>query len=278
MATEHSLRRYRRCYAKLLRLYPMSYCKRFGEGMEQTFNDLCRERIRAKKGLFSFALWMYFETSIGILRENIVIMPSTRIIRVLLMAASLLIVPLTASFLVDGWNWGVGDYVIAWVMFSIAGLGFAFAASMGDTIAYKIAVGLSVAAAFLLTWINLAVEIIGDDNPANLMFFGVPIVGVMGAVIARFEARGMSRALFATALTQALVPVIALMIWNPQVSSWSPGVPHVFGLNAFFVMLFVGSALLFQIAARRQPPAISLAGATPGELRYRAQSGESQRK
>jgi hypothetical protein len=38
--------------------------------MEQTFNDLCHERIRAERGLFSFALWTFFETSAGIIREN----------------------------------------------------------------------------------------------------------------------------------------------------------------------------------------------------------------
>jgi len=38
--------------------------------MEQTFNDLCRERVKAQKGLFSFALWTFFETSAAIIREN----------------------------------------------------------------------------------------------------------------------------------------------------------------------------------------------------------------
>jgi len=70
MASKHSLARYRNWYAKLLRLYPKPYRERFGEGMEQTFNDLCHERVQAERGLFSFALWMFFETSAAILREN----------------------------------------------------------------------------------------------------------------------------------------------------------------------------------------------------------------
>jgi hypothetical protein len=81
------------------------------------------------------------------------------------------------------------------------------------------------------------------------MYFGVPIVGIIGAAVARFRPHGMARALFATALAQALVPVIALVIWNPQVTSWAPGVLRVFGLNAFFVALFVASALLFRRAS-----------------------------
>jgi uncharacterized protein len=39
-------------YAKLLRLYSKRHYERFGEGMEQTFNDLCRERRDQKRGLF----------------------------------------------------------------------------------------------------------------------------------------------------------------------------------------------------------------------------------
>jgi hypothetical protein len=38
--------------------------------MQQTFNDLCRERVKAKRGLFRFALWTFFETSTAIIREN----------------------------------------------------------------------------------------------------------------------------------------------------------------------------------------------------------------
>jgi hypothetical protein len=45
------MRRYRHWYAKLLRLYPKPYYERFGEGMEQTFNDLLRERAEEKRGL-----------------------------------------------------------------------------------------------------------------------------------------------------------------------------------------------------------------------------------
>ena len=71
MASEHSIARYRNLYARLLRLYPKPYRERFGEGMEQTFSDLLRERRDAERGVFAFALWMFVETSAGILRENL---------------------------------------------------------------------------------------------------------------------------------------------------------------------------------------------------------------
>lgn len=37
--------------------------------MEQTFNDLCREKEQSKSILFSFVLWTFIETAIGIFRE-----------------------------------------------------------------------------------------------------------------------------------------------------------------------------------------------------------------
>ena len=45
---------------------------------------------------------------------------------------------------------------------------------------------------------------------------------------------------------QVLVPVIALIFWK---TNFAPGVLPVFGLNAFFAMLFVVSALLFRGAS-----------------------------
>ena len=99
---------------------------------------------------------------------------------------------------------------------------------------------------------NLAVGVIGaDGDPADLMYVGVLAVGLIGAIIARFLPHGMARALFATALAQALVAVIALIFGLGL--PWSAPV-EILALNGFFVALFVGSALLFRYAGREQPP------------------------
>ena len=77
---------------------------------------------------------------------------------------------------------------------------------------YRFAVGVALAAALILVWLSLGVGIIGrDGDPANLMYFGVLAVGITGALIARFRPHGMARALFATALAQTSVAVIALI-------------------------------------------------------------------
>ena len=119
--------------------------------------------------------------------------------------------------------------------------------------AYRLAVGVALAAAFILVWLSLGVGIIGaDGDPANMMYFGVLAVGIIGAIVARFRPHGMARALFAAALAQALVAVIALIAGLGL--PWSPPV-EILALNGFFIALFVGSAFLFRYAAREQPPA-----------------------
>ena len=62
----------RTLYKKLLGLYPRAFKEQMGESMEQTFNDLCNERKqKTERGMFGFVLWMFIETSAGIVRENL---------------------------------------------------------------------------------------------------------------------------------------------------------------------------------------------------------------
>jgi hypothetical protein len=123
----------------------------------------------------------------------------------------------------------------------------------GNT-SYKAAVGLAIATPLLLVWVIGAVGVLGvDGDPADLMYIGVVAVGIIGAIIARFQPHGMARALFATALAQALVAVIALFLGMHQAPYSSVG--EILGLNGFFVALFLGSAWLFRNAARERAPA-----------------------
>ena len=59
-------------YKKLLRLYPRAFRERLGEPMEQTFNDLCRERKQqAEYNSAGFVVWIFIETALGIIREHV---------------------------------------------------------------------------------------------------------------------------------------------------------------------------------------------------------------
>jgi len=165
--------------------------------------------------------------------------------------ALVLLIPLLGNRFVDGWNWEFRGFVLAGTLVFGTALTYELITRNVDRIAYRAAVGVALAAGFVLVWGNF-VQAADDVNPAAVMYFGVPILGVIAASMARFKPDGMSRALFATALAQAVVLAIALMIRNPQVTSWTPAVLRGFGMNAFFVMVFLGSALLFRKAARAE--------------------------
>lgn len=246
MASDHIIRRCRNWYAKLLRLYPKPYRERFGEGMEQTFNDLCRARVKAERGLFSFALWMFFETSAAIIRENLeFIIMQKNIVRIAIGTGLILLIPLVLTLL-GKWQWDQpGVYVLAFVLLFGSGLTYELVAKKMKNKAYRFAVGLAVGTACILSWVNL-VRVIESENAANLMYYAVLAIGAIGAVIARFQPRGMARALFATALAQVLIPMIVLFFWG---NGPGPGVRIGFGANALFATLFVASALLFRRAS-----------------------------
>jgi len=250
MKTDDAIRRCRTWYAGLLRLYPKPYRERFREGMEQTFNDVCRERVEAGEGLLGAILWMFLETSTGVLRANmkLTVSQNRNVIAIVLGTALILLVPLTAMLFTDEVAWSPIDFACAGVIIAGTGIAFELAVRKMRNIAYRAAGGVSVGTAFILVWGNAAVGVIGDeDDPANLMYFGVVGVGIIGAIIARFQPHGMARALFATATAQATATLIALVAGKHE----EPGssVSEIVFLNGFFVMLWVASALLFRRAS-----------------------------
>ena len=162
----------------------------------------------------------------------------------------LLLIPLIAMQFTDEVNWELSDFVIMGGVLTAIGLLYELIARRSGKTIYRAAFGLGVLGAFLLFWVNGAVGIIGsEDQPANLLYVAVILVGLVGALISRFKAKGMAATLFAAAGVQMLVPVAAYFIWPPPVTSWSPGVPGVFLLSAFFALLFLISALLFRQAS-----------------------------
>ena len=165
--------------------------------------------------------------------------------------AFILLIPLVAMQFSDEWNWDLFDFVFAGTVLFGAGLTYELIAKKGGTTAYRAAVGLAVATALILIWVNAAVGIIGDDELFNLMYLGVLAIGIVGALIARFQPHGMARALFAVAVGQMLVPTIVLAIPGLRGALMEPpGIVGVFVLNACFAILWIGSAWLFLKAAR----------------------------
>lgn len=215
--------------------------------MEQTFCDLCRAHGSTGRGLFGLALWLSVETAGGIMNEHmpLVMVRRQSIIRAALVTAGVLLIPLWGVS-VDGWDWDWHGFVVAGAFVFTAAMTYEVVATTVSNRAYRFAVGLAVMTAFVLTWVNFVLAV--DVSVANVLYFGVVLVGLVGAAIARLRARGMAVALFVTAIAQMLVPLIALAFWQTHVA---PGaaVPGI-GLNGVFIVLLAMSALLFRRAAR----------------------------
>jgi hypothetical protein len=258
MASDRAIGRYRRWYARLLRLYPRPFRERFGEPMAQTFTDLCRERTDGDRGLHAFALGTFAETSGQIIRESMTqLMETNNLIRWgrwVLITAAALAVPLLAMVFKLGVgdpgsdtgavNWSPMDFATMGVLILGAGLLFEYASSRGGSLAQKAAVGIAVLGGLGLIWVNLAVGMM-DVEPANLMYVPVLFVALVGAAIGRFEPREASIAMFATAIAHVFIAAIAL------IANLGPTIPA----DAFFVLAWVASGLLFRQANRSTPEA-----------------------
>ena len=166
-------------------------------------------------------------------------------------AASLLLLLLVAMQFTDEVKWDGADFTLMAAMLIAAGGTLELAVRMTGNAAYRAAVGLAIAAAFMLIWVNLAVGIIGsEDNLANLTYGGVLTVAIVGAFVARFQPLGMARTMAAAALAQTLIGLTAL-IW--RWGSAAPSFPEaVIFLTGFFAGLWLLSAWLFRKAARTQ--------------------------
>jgi hypothetical protein len=247
MATEVTVRRYRAFYTVLLRLYPRAFQERFAEGMAQTFFDLCRERCNAERGLFGFALWTFFETLVGIIRESTTRMTqmSKTILRVALVALGLVMVPLVASRVVEGWNWPPGAFVRVYFLFFVTGMIYALIARRMGAWTYKAGVGLALVTGFALGWSNM-VQVADSGHPENLVYYSVLVVGIVGVCLARLRARGLALTLFAMAVTLALIALL-LPSGAPPDLARNIAIGH-----GVYVVLFIASGLLFRHASLAQ--------------------------
>lgn len=158
----------------------------------------------------------------------------------------LLMIPWLAHF-----PWTLSDFIVAGAMFAIVGGTFELAVRASGNWAYRAGAAVALATAFLLTWINLAVGIIGNENnPLNLIFFGVIAAALVGSIAVRFRADGMARAMTAAAAIQALIGV-GVFIADASATE-PPGRIGLLILIEFFAGLWLVSAWLFQKAGGTQ--------------------------
>lgn len=244
MASNVAVRRYRVLYAMLLRLYPQAFRERFGEGMEQTFHDLCQERNAAGRWLLGFVLETSCETLIGIVQENTTHMPQLgkTMLRVALGALAALMVPLVASQLVEGWNWPAGAFVRVYFLFFGVGMVFALIARKMGARSYKVGVGVALFAGLAFGWSTM-VQTADSGHPERLWYLSVLVVGLIGACLARLKAAGLALTLFAMAAVVALISIVLPSDPSPDAAR-NMAIGH-----GVYAAVFTASGLLFRHAS-----------------------------
>ncbi|RFT14999.1 MAG: hypothetical protein OP8BY_1109 [Candidatus Saccharicenans subterraneus] len=167
--------------------------------------------------------------------------------------AALLLLAFVLKRLIGSPEWTAMDFAVVAVMFFGTGLAYVLITHKRKEALYRLAVALASATGLLLFWTNLAVGIIGsEDEPANLMYFGVLAVAFVGSVVSRFQPRGLARAMWVTAGAQVLTIVIALLAgWQHLAES---SLTEIIGINCFFAMLWAISGLLFRWVKQENTP------------------------
>lgn len=157
-------------------------------------------------------------------------------------AAVLLAIPAIAmQFEGTGFDWGPGDFIVMGALLAMACGGYEVATRMSPNWAYRAGAAIAILTCFLTVWVNLAVGMVGDEgNPVNLVFGGVILIAMIGAIVSGFRPRGVARAMQAAAVAQGLMAVYALVAGD------TVAVLPI----AFFMVPWLLGAQLFLKAAR----------------------------
>lgn len=165
---------------------------------------------------------------------------------------ALLLIPLIAMQFSAEVVWSLSDFIFAGALLFGTGLSYKLITRKSGEIAYRAAVGFALFTGLFLIWTNGAVGIIGsENNEINQLYFLVIFVGIIGAFISRFRPYELSFTMFAMAIGQAIVAVVALS--TGMAAAPGSSVYEIAAVNGFFIMLFVVSALLFRHAAKENP-------------------------
>lgn len=174
MATDRGTRRYRRWYARLIRLYPRAHREQFGESMAQTFADLCHERREAGRDMTGFLLSTFVDTSTGILRENFTVMIARNrsLRRATIGSCAILLVPLILTLSNPharihggnggGWDWMPASFVVMGAMLFTTALALDFAIRKVSSPVFRSAACVFVVIALLAVWGELSVDAVSQ--------------------------------------------------------------------------------------------------------------------
>ena len=163
-------------------------------------------------------------------------------LRVALVSLCLLMVPLVASRVVEGWHWNAGSFAFVSFLFFATGMAYALIARKMNARSYKVGVGVALVAGFALGWSTM-VQTADSGHPERLWYLSVLLVGLVGALLSRLRARRLAYTLFAMAATLALIAVL-LPSGAPPDLALRMAIGH-----GVYVALFLAAGLLFRHAS-----------------------------
>lgn len=99
--------------------------------------------------------------------------------------------------------WTASDFVIMGFLLGSVGLGVELLVRLGGNVFVRAGAVVMVLTAFLTIWVNLAVGMIGDDEPYNLLFVLPMAVALLGGTAVRLRAGAMVAVAVAAAALQA---------------------------------------------------------------------------
>jgi len=83
-------------------------------------------------------------------------MERKQVTKIIIWSTVALTIPIFGQLFVNGWNWGPGEFIFAWVFFNLLGFTTTFVTKKITPRKYKIASGIIVVAIFAFVWISLA--------------------------------------------------------------------------------------------------------------------------
>jgi len=174
-------------------------------------------------------------------------------------AACLVATPAIAMRFTDEVAWTTSDFVFAIFMLLAVLTPWELTMRSSRDFAALAASAIALGLPFLLVWFTGAVGIIGsENNSANLMFFVVIAIALVGSVLAAFRPAGMAWAMFAAGAAQLAVGAIALIgNMGSEGESWPMDVAVLTG--AFTASWLLSGALYRRSARTRARTAVATA-------------------
>lgn len=164
------------------------------------------------------------------------------------LAVLILLLPIVASWFTDEVKWSPGDYLLAAIVLGGIGLLFELTIRRSNNDAYRTGVVLALASIFLMAWSNAAVGFVGSGaNAVNVLYFLMLALPLIGGAVSGLKARGLFITMMLTASVQVLITVFTFA----AVPVVGDATALILAINAVFILLWIGAAVLFHQAAAR---------------------------